>query len=198
MPIYNETFSNNIVLIDHNDSFTYNIVALINKVSGQKPDIISIENLDLKLLRKYDKIILSPGSGLPTDYPNSFKIIEKYANTKTILGICLGHQIIGTFYGAKMVNLSQAVHGQKKRIKVKNNFSLFAKLPKEFLVGLYHSWVLSLENLPETLQSIALSEDNLIMAIKHRHKSVYGIQFHPESFLTEIGEKLMQNFLQLS
>ena len=187
---------NKIVLIDHNDSFTYNVVALIARITSVKPTVIPVADVILEELDQYDKIVLSPGAGMPTDYPISFQIIEKYATTKAILGICLGHQIIAEYYGAQLYNLPDVVHGQTKQISISKSL-IFKDIPSDFKVGLYHSWAVNQDAFPKELQITSYSEDNIIMSLQHRENQVFGLQFHPESFLTEYGEVIIKNFLKL-
>jgi len=187
---------NKVVLIDHNDSFTYNLVALIERVSGEKPAVISVADVLIDKLNQYDKLILSPGAGMPEDYPVSFQILERYGASKAILGVCLGHQIIAEYYDAKLYNLEEVVHGQTKQISVDNSV-LFRQIPKEFKVGLYHSWAVKKDEFPSELQVTSWSEDDIIMSLQHQKYQVYGVQFHPESFLTENGERILKNFLNV-
>jgi anthranilate synthase/aminodeoxychorismate synthase-like glutamine amidotransferase len=187
---------NKVVLIDHNDSFTYNLVALIERVSGVKPMVISVDNVVVEEINQYDRIIFSPGAGMPEDYPVSFQILKEYDASKAILGVCLGHQIIAEYYDAKLYNLETVVHGQTKQIAVDNSV-LFQQIPKQFKVGLYHSWAVSKDAFPSELQVTSTSEDDIIMSLQHQKHLVFGVQFHPESFLTENGEKIMKNFLKI-
>jgi para-aminobenzoate synthetase component 2 len=185
-----------LVLIDHNDSFTYNLVSLLYHVGGIKPTVISIGDLVYNDLIKYDKIVLSPGAGMPKDYTNSFKILQKFAQSKPILGVCLGHQIIAEYYGANLYNLENVVHGQSKRVSVSSSV-LFNKMPDTFNVGLYHSWAVSQVDFPNELQITSFSEDKIIMSLQRQRYPVFGLQFHPESFLTENGEMIIENFLNI-
>ena len=186
-----------LALIDHNDSFTYNIVELLRQFKRVSLDVILSGEVQLDTLQTYDKLILSPGPGLPREFVNIKHILERYKHLKPILGICLGHQAIATYFGAKLLNLKQPVHGQLKEISLQNNGDLFVDLPARMEVGLYHSWVVDTENFPAELQVTAVSYDGYIMALQHKKLPLYGLQFHPESFMTEYGNELMNNFLEL-
>ncbi len=184
-----------IVIIDHQDSFTYNIVELIRQAVDLEPDIIPADAINLDDLSKYDKIILSPGPGLPRDFVNIKHILDRYKTSKSILGICLGHQAIAQYFGSKLENLSFVIHGQPKQIEVVNQNKLFYKIPLVFTVGLYHSWVVSKVDLAQDLQIDAFSTDGMIMALSHKQYNIYGVQFHPESYITEYGRQLIKNFV---
>jgi para-aminobenzoate synthetase component 2 len=134
---------------------------------------------------------------LPTDYPKTFEVIRKYYKTKSILGICLGHQAICSFFGAKLYNFKEVIHGVNKKILINDNSNLFKDISKETEVGLYHSWAVSKNNFPKELQILANSEEDVIMSVKHQKYNIYGIQFHPESFLTTKGEQMLKNFIEL-
>ena len=183
-----------IVIIDHQDSFTYNIVELLRKI-GKDSDVISINQLDLDALSAYEYLILSPGPGFPEDYQKTFQILDAYHTQKNILGICLGHQIIARYFGAKLQNLPKVVHGQPKQIFTQSNTPIFRKIPKSFKVGLYHSWIVSPDDFPKALQVIAQTAKREIMAIAHREFPVYGVQFHPESYMSEYGSEILTHFI---
>jgi len=187
----------NVVLIDHNDSFTYNIVELLRKITKKEPKIIASESVNIDDLQCFDKIILSPGPGLPTDFINIKNILDAYKNTKPILGICLGHQAIAHYFGVKLYNLPQVVHGQPKEILQVKESVLFKGLPLKMTVGLYHSWVVDTQNFPDELQITATDKNGRIMALQHKNRLIFGVQFHPESHMTEAGEKLLYNFIHL-
>ena len=188
-----------ILLVDNYDSFTYNLVHLIQKLGARyeitvrRNDEISIEEV-----AAYDRILLSPGPGLPADAGLLLPIIQSYAHEKPILGICLGHQAIGQVFGAKLLNLPAVFHGVATPIrKTEIPSLLFKNLPETFSVGRYHSWVLSPENFPAELQITALDEAGNIMAFQHAQYQVQAVQFHPESVLTPHGESMMKNWLLL-
>jgi len=184
-----------IALIDHNDSFTFNILELLRKIGGNNTTVISYNNLIVSELSKFDKIILSPGPCLPQDYPKTFEVIEQFYKTKPILGICLGHQAICSFFGAKLYNFKDVVHGVDTDITIKESNFIFKNVPSKTEVGLYHSW--AVKNAPNSLKILAITEGEVIMSIKHIDYPVYGIQFHPESFLTTHGELILKNFINL-
>jgi anthranilate synthase component 2 len=185
-----------ILIIDNYDSFTYNLVHLVNELGLQcevwRNDKFAIGDVDA-----FDKIILSPGPGIPSEAGLLLEVIEKYAPTKSIFGVCLGQQAIAEVFGGSLYNLAQPMHGIATPIKVTNSREkLFKGLPGSFKVGRYHSWVVSDKDLPQVLEITAIDEeDNSIMALVHREYDVRGVQFHPESILTEFGKELMQNWL---
>lgn len=190
----------NLCIIDNNDSFTYNIVDLVRKIKGMEPEVITSYESGPEQVRKLDhadSIILSPGPGLPYEHPLMQEAIRKYAGSKPLLGICLGHQAISTYYGAEMKNLDRVVHGQPKKMKVCGDSILFRGLPRSFTVGLYHSWVVKSGSLPKELKLTGKSEEGLIMAMENRDKLLFGLQFHPESFISEYGAEILSNFIEL-
>jgi len=185
-----------ILIIDNYDSFTYNLVHLVNEL-GQQCEVWRNDKFALSDVDAFDKIILSPGPGIPSEAGLLLEVIEKYAPTKSIFGVCLGQQAIAEVFGGSLYNLSQPMHGIATPIKVTNRQEeLFKGLPDSFKVGRYHSWVVNNKDLPETLQITAIDEeDNSIMALAHREYDVRGVQFHPESILTEYGKEMMHNWL---
>lgn len=189
-----------ILVFDNYDSFTYNLVHLVEKITHSKVDVYRNDEIPLENIKVYDKIILSPGPGVPAEAGLLLSVIKEYAATKSILGVCLGHQAIGEAFGGTLTNLSTVYHGVALPIQVKNEesygrSSLFEGLPDSFEVGRYHSWVISEENFPDELEVTARDENNLIMALQHKKYDIQGVQFHPESVLTPNGEKIMRNWL---
>lgn len=184
-----------ILIIDNYDSFTYNLFQLIEQQFSGPISVLKSDKVSLKDVKHYDKILISPGPGLPYDYPLIFEILDTFKNTKSILGICLGHQAIGVYFGAKLINLKKVSHGQKKIAKIIENDYLFNNIPKRFPIGLYHSWVLSEKDFSEQLSITAISEDKLIMGIAHKNFDIRGIQFHPESIITKYGDRILSNWL---
>jgi anthranilate synthase component II len=192
-----------ILVFDNYDSFTYNLVHLVEKIIGNKVDVYRNDQLDLEKAGEYDKMILSPGPGLPSEAGLLLPLIKRYAATKSILGVCLGHQAIAESFGGKLINLSEVYHGVSLPVNiVKNpssglqpNADLFAGLPEPFMAGRYHSWVVDPDGFPEELEITARDPGGHIMALRHRKYDVLGVQFHPESVLTPEGEKLMRNWL---
>ena len=183
-----------IVIIDNYDSFTYNLSHAI-KALGANVTVVRNDQFELKDLEKYDKIILSPGPGIPSESGLLLDVIRSYANKKPILGICLGEQAIGEAFGGKLINLKDVFHGVQTPVQILNDEVLFKSLPEKLLVGRYHSWVVSKEELPECLEITALSEEGYIMGLRHKTFDVHGIQFHPESVLTPEGIQIIQNFI---
>jgi anthranilate synthase component II len=185
-----------ILIIDNYDSFTYNLVHLVNEI-GLKCDVWRNDKFAIADVDAYSHIILSPGPGIPSEAGLLLKVIETYAPTKSIFGVCLGQQAIAEVFGGKLFNLSRPMHGIATPIKVTDpNEKLFAGLPQSFKVGRYHSWVVDNDGLPDSLTITAIDEQyNSIMALRHNQYDVRGVQFHPESVLTEYGLALMQNWL---
>ncbi len=190
-----------ILVFDNYDSFTYNLVHLVEKITHVKVDVYRNDQVTLEKVKEYDKIILSPGPGIPIEAGLLLPLIKEYAPTKSILGVCLGHQAIGEAFGGKLINLSTVYHGVATEIGVRSRESgvespLFEGLPDRFEVGRYHSWIVSDENFPEELEVTARDDNNYIMALQHKKFDVQGVQFHPESVLTPDGEKILRNWLK--
>ncbi len=183
------------IIIDNYDSFTYNLYHLIKEL-GVKVEVLRNDKFTLNELEKYDKIVLSPGPGVPSDAGLLLEIIKTYAGKKPILGVCLGHQAIGEAFGASLTNLEEVFHGVQTTIAQQGNDYLFNGLEKEFPVGRYHSWVVDSKGLPDCLEVTALSKEGQIMALKHKQYDVRGIQFHPESVLTPDGKTIIANWLK--
>src|SRR5687768_15620001 len=185
-----------ILVFDNYDSFTYNLVHLVEKILHQKVDVYRNDQLPLEKVKDYDKIILSPGPGIPEEAGLLLPLIKEYAATKSILGVCLGQQAIGEAFGGKLVNLSTVYHGVATNCKIETQKSkLFKGLPGEIEVGRYHSWIVSDENFPAELEVTARDDNNYIMALQHKKYDVQGVQFHPESVLTPRGEEILRNWL---
>ena len=195
-----------VLVFDNYDSFTYNLVHLVEKILHQKVEVFRNDQIALEKVKEYDKIILSPGPGIPSEAGLLLPLIQEYASSKSILGVCLGHQAIGEAFGGKLVNLTSVYHGVATPVKVikhekpeaggtgKND--LYAGLPEEFPVGRYHSWVVSDEGFPEELEVTAKDEQGYIMGLQHKTYDVQGVQFHPESVLTPQGEVILRNWLK--
>ncbi|MDE5422178.1 aminodeoxychorismate/anthranilate synthase component II [Ancylomarina sp. DW003] len=184
-----------IVIIDNFDSFTYNLAHAVEQYAD---DVIVMRNNEVNwdLLKLSDKIIFSPGPGLPQDVNVMGKILDKYKNTKPILGVCLGMQYIGIYFGGEVFNIEQIVHGiPKATFIIDDNESLFKGISKEFKSGRYHSWALN-NKLPNCLSVTAIDDDNLIMAIRHKSLDICGVQFHPESIMTEQGFHMLKNWIE--
>lgn len=194
-----------ILVFDNYDSFTYNLVHLVEKITHGKVDVYRNDELPMEKAKEYDKIILSPGPGIPSEAGMLLPLIKEYASTKSILGVCLGHQAIGEAFGGSLTNLSTVYHGVATPIQlIKSNSlltthasrnSVFAGLPDEIVVGRYHSWVINETDFPADLEITARDAHNYIMALQHKTFDIQGVQFHPESVLTPDGEKMMRNWL---
>ena len=185
-----------ILVFDNYDSFTYNLVHLVEKLLHQKVEVYRNDRIPLEKVKEYDKIILSPGPGIPEEAGLLLPLIKEYAATKSILGVCLGHQAIGEAFGGRLVNLSTVYHGVATPIRVTGKMELFAGLPAELEVGRYHSWVVSDDGFPAELEVTARDENNYIMALRHKTLDIQGVQFHPESVLTPQGELILKNWLK--
>ncbi|HJP63064.1 MAG TPA: aminodeoxychorismate/anthranilate synthase component II [Mucilaginibacter sp.] len=190
---------NKILIIDNYDSFTYNLVHLVNEL-GLQCDVWRNDKFVIGDVEAYSHIILSPGPGIPSEAGLLLDVIKTYAPTKSILGVCLGQQAMAEVFGGKLHNLSRPMHGIATPIKVTDpQENLFAGLPQSFKVGRYHSWVVNREGLPDVLTVTAIDEqDNSIMALRHKQYDVRGVQFHPESVLTEHGRAMLYNWLSPS
>jgi anthranilate synthase component II len=191
-----------ILVFDNYDSFTYNLVHLVEKITHKKVDIFRNDQIPLEEVQQYDKIILSPGPGIPEEAGMLLPLIKEYAPTKSILGVCLGHQAIGEAFGGKLVNLSTVFHGVATPIQIKSQNSkvkspLFEGLPDEIEAGRYHSWIVSDEGFPKELEVTARDNNNYIMGLQHKKYDVQGVQFHPESVLTPDGETILRNWLKV-
>jgi anthranilate synthase component II len=218
-----------ILVFDNYDSFTYNLVHLVEHILHEQVDVHRNDKIPLEKVKEYDKIILSPGPGIPVEAGMLLPLIKEYASSKSILGVCLGHQAIGEAFGGKLVNLSTVYHGVATRVTVVSresivdsgqsaigskqpalgnrqpavghpllitHHSLFEGLPEEFEAGRYHSWIISDEDFPKELEVTARDDNNYIMALQHKSFDVQGVQFHPESVLTPVGETILRNWLR--
>lgn len=187
----------NIAVIDNYDSFTYNLVHYIEKITGKRVDVFRNDEITVDAVAKYDKILLSPGPGLPVEAGIILDLIKKLGPTKSILGVCLGHQAIGEAFGGKLVNLDQVYHGIASEIEVLTpNDPLYIGIPNKFKVGRYHSWVVEKQTLPDCFNITSIDEHGLIMGISHKQFNVRGVQYHPESVLTEHGLLMVENWLK--
>ncbi|MBT3209583.1 MAG: aminodeoxychorismate/anthranilate synthase component II [Bacteroidetes bacterium] len=188
----------NIALIDNFDSFTYNLVHILEQFADEI-QVVRYNLVQIDSLEQYDRIILSPGPGLPSDLEKLNQIIEMYSSLKPILGICLGHQAIAEYFGAKLKNLKEPDHGiQKNTIVIDKKEILFREIPEKFLSGRYHSWAANDRNFPDELKITAIDEDNRIMGISHKTLNIKGLQFHPESIMTEYGKEILENWIKYS
>ncbi|SDD38736.1 anthranilate synthase component II [Pedobacter soli] len=184
-----------VLVIDNYDSFTYNLVHLINEV-GYEAEVWRNDKFELADVEKYDKILLSPGPGIPEEAGLLLDVIKTYAPTKSIFGVCLGQQAIAEAFGGTLYNLGRPMHGIATPVTVVDGDEpLFWECPQTINVGRYHSWVVSKDNFPSCLKITARDHKNEIMALRHETLDVRGVQFHPESVLTEFGRQMMENWL---
>jgi len=191
-----------ILVFDNYDSFTYNLVHLVEKILHQKTEVFRNDEIPLDQVAEFDKIILSPGPGIPEEAGLLLPLIKQYASTKPILGVCLGHQAIGQAFGGNLVNLDTVYHGLATKIFLEKGLAESAHqndwyqgLPTEPEVGRYHSWVVDTDGFPPSLEITSKDENGYIMSLRHRTYDVQGVQFHPESILTPLGEQMMRNWL---
>ncbi len=184
-----------IIIIDNYDSFTYNLVHYLEDLKAEVT-VYRNDEFELNELEKFDKILLSPGPGIPEEAGLLLDVIKKYAASKSILGICLGQQAIGEVFGGSLINLEKVYHGVSSKVKIQVEDSLFNNLPKEFEVGRYHSWVINPNDFPEDLEITSVDENGEIMSIRHKTFDVKGVQYHPESILTPQGKKILENWLK--
>lgn len=185
-----------ILVFDNYDSFTYNLVHLVEKIIHEKVDVYRNDAINLDDIKRYDKIILSPGPGIPSEAGLLLPLIKEYAPVKSILGVCLGHQAIGEAFGGTLINLDTVYHGVAMPIHIAaGQKGILKGLNETEEVGRYHSWIVDKETLPADLLITAMDDNGLIMAMQHKKFDVQGVQFHPESVLTACGEKIMRNWL---
>ncbi len=186
-----------ILVLDNYDSFTYNLVQYITELTGETPSVFRNDKISLDAVDAYDCIILSPGPGLPSEAGIMPALIKRYAPTKRIFGVCLGQQAIGEAFGGTLYNLPKVYHGVATPIQiVDKNEAIFKNVPSEILVGRYHSWAVVKETLPAELKITAVDTEGVIMALSHIKYDVKGVQFHPESIMTDYGKQILRDFLQ--
>ncbi|WP_159777499.1 aminodeoxychorismate/anthranilate synthase component II [Flavobacterium sp. 9AF] len=184
-----------IAMIDNYDSFTYNLVHYLEDLNAEVT-VYRNDQFELEELESFDKIILSPGPGVPEEAGLLKAVIEKYAPTKSIFGVCLGLQAIGEVFGGKLINLDKVYHGVATRVTQIEEDYIFNGLPKEIEVGRYHSWVVSQDELPKNLIITSIDKNGQIMSMKHKNYDVRGVQYHPESVLTPFGKKILENWIK--
>ena len=185
-----------ILVFDNYDSFTYNLVQLIREIaSDAKVEVFRNDEIPLEDVKAYDKILLSPGPGIPSESGLLLPLIKEYAATKSIFGVCLGQQAIGESFGGSLSNLSKVYHGIATPLHLTNPSTLFEGLPNTFSVGRYHSWVVNEKDLPSDLIITSKDDDGYIMSLEHKTYDVKGVQYHPESVLTPDGAKIISNWL---
>lgn len=186
-----------LLIIDNHDSFTFNLVELVRRVDVSF-DVINVEDLQENTPESYTHILISPGPDVPRAYPQLFEMLARYHQKKSIFGVCLGHQTLCEFFGGTLYNLAQVRHGQKRALKVRSNSPLFLGLPREFAIGLYHSWAVQRENFPHELEITAMCDEDVVMAMQHKSLPIYSVQFHPESYMSEHGEQILRNWLNIT
>lgn len=192
----NQQPTTKVLVFDNYDSFTYNLVQMIERILQTQVDVVKNDEITLEEIGKYDKIVLSPGPGIPEEAGILLELIKEFASTKSILGVCLGQQAIAEAFGGSLINLSEIFHGVATSAEiVKPETKIFKNLQSGMEVGRYHSWVVNPEGFPEELEVTAIDKDGMIMALQHKTYDVHGVQFHPESILTPEGEVIIRNFL---
>jgi anthranilate synthase component 2 len=187
-----------ILILDNYDSFTYNLYHLVNEIGDVETTVYRNDKVTLDAIEIFDKIILSPGPGIPKEAGILLPLICRYAPTKSILGVCLGHQAIGEAFGGRLENLKEVFHGVQTTVNIVGEDTLFKGLEEQLLAGRYHSWVVDKSGFPDCLEITAESEEGYIMALCHKNYDVHGIQFHPESILTPQGRIIIANFIKES
>lgn len=183
-----------IFILDNYDSFTYNLVHIIEQFTEK---VVVKRNYQIQIddLKPYDKIVFSPGPGLPSDVKIISEIMDRYKSTKSILGVCLGHQAIAEYFGGSLINMSEVNHGREFKTTVINDDYLFNTIPQNFYSGRYHSWVVDSNTLPAELEITSVDQNNHIMSLKHKTYDIRGVQFHPESVMTKHGTQLLKNWV---
>ena len=185
-----------ILVLDNYDSFTYNLVHIIKALGYTNLEVHRNDKITLEEIQRFDKILLSPGPGIPSEAGILQDVIRTYAGKKSIFGVCLGHQAIGEVFGGTLTNLEKVYHGIASKTTILDTGILFEGLPAEITTGRYHSWVVDTKNFPDVLEITATDDQGKIMALKHKTLDLVGVQFHPESILTEFGQKRVQNWLE--
>ena len=183
-----------VLVIDNYDSFTYNLVHYMEDLDYEV-SVVRNDEFSMDFVEKFDKILISPGPGIPNEAGQTKELIKRFYSTKSIMGVCLGHQAIGEVFGGKLKNLDSVFHGVATDIRIVSEDKVFKNIPKKIKVGRYHSWVV--EKLNDNLEVLASDNDGNIMALRHKDYKVWGVQFHPESILTEYGKDILKNWLEL-
>lgn len=186
-----------VLLIDNYDSYTYNLVQIIEQSELCELLVVSYDDVNDELIERFDKIVMSPGPGIPADFPNLERIVRKFYKSKSILGVCLGHEAIAIAFGGTIHHLGRVFHGITKRTTLtKTQSYIFDGIPHEFNAGCYHSWALDEKTFPKELEITARAEDGVIMAFSHKEYDLAGFQYHPESIMTKYGEQMLLNWLK--
>lgn len=186
-----------ILILDNYDSFTYNLVQLVEQIAGEASvEVFKNDEISIDKVAEYDKVILSPGPGVPSEAGILLDVIKEYAPKKSILGVCLGQQAIAEAFGGSLMNLPEIFHGVGVDTKIlKDSTKLFQNIPNEIKVGRYHSWIVNPDTFPNELEVTAVDGQGMVMALQHKEYDVHAVQFHPESVLTPEGRKILENFL---
>ncbi|AZI67898.1 aminodeoxychorismate/anthranilate synthase component II [Kaistella daneshvariae] len=187
--------STKILVLDNYDSFTYNLVQMIEQITDADVEVFRNDQISLEDIEKYDKIILSPGPGIPEEAGILLDVIKKYAKTKAILGVCLGQQAIAEAFGGSLINLSEIYHGVATEATKITNHKILHNLPDILEVGRYHSWAVNPEDFPAELEITSVDKNGMIMSLKHKTYDVHAVQYHPESILTPHGKQILENFI---
>ena len=186
-----------ILILDNYDSFTYNLVHMVEKITGNFPSVFRNDEISVEDVGSFDLIMLSPGPGIPDEAGILKEVIKTYAGIKPIFGVCLGLQAITEVFGGKIINLEEVFHGVATEMRVTaKNAIIFKDIPETFMAARYHSWAATDEGFPEEIQVTARDEDGGIQAIEHKRFPISAVQFHPESILTEVGEQIVRNFIE--
>lgn len=191
----NHQLSTKILVFDNYDSFTYNLVQIIEQIVGEEVDVFRNDQIALEDIERYDKIILSPGPGIPEEAGILLEVIKRYASTKSIFGVCLGQQAIAEAFGGSLINLSEIYHGVATEAIQINAHKIFNGLPETLEVGRYHSWAVNTDDFPVELEITSVDKNGMIMSLRHKTYDVHAVQYHPESILTPDGKKILENFL---
>ncbi len=188
-----------VLMIDNYDSFTYNMVQLIEETGLCELEVLPYDEVNEEVIERFDKFIISPGPGIPSDFPKLKEYVLKFYKTKDILGICLGHEAIAIAFGGEILSSGKVFHGFTKKTTITDlNNPIFKNVSNNFDAGCYHSWVLNEKTFPEELKIIAVAEDGVIMALSHRNYNVVGFQYHPESIMTKSGKEMVTNWLSVN
>lgn len=185
-----------ILLFDNYDSFTYNLVHLVKELGYTDVEVHRNDKIALEEVAKFDKIILSPGPGVPSESGLLLPLIKEFAGKKPILGVCLGEQAIGEAFGGQLTNLEDVYHGVATQARIVAKDYIFDGLDESIEIGRYHSWIVSQENFPDCLEVTALDDKGQVMALRHKEFDIHGVQFHPESVLTPKGKEIVKNFIE--
>ncbi|MCU7693367.1 anthranilate synthase component II [Haoranjiania flava] len=186
-----------ILIIDHNDSFTFNLVQLFEEIQDVEVNVLNVGNFDLNMCSSYDAIVLSPGPGLPQDYPAVYELLKKFYTLKPILGICLGLQHIVHFFGGALYNLDSVQHGKQSAIFLLAEDVLFKNIQQPVLAGLYHSWAAAKNKFPDCLEITSQTAEGVVMALRHKKYPISAVQFHPESYMTPNGKQMLENWVKV-